>query len=455
MHQYSLPGGYKVLLTVTNQCGCKGYYYACLEIEDPEKPPLEIRCPSIVCENAIGHYTIDNTCDEMFWEVNGGTIISSTSTSVDIMWDNVGPDGFGEIIANLEACGGDCGPKVTAKVPVIQANGSIEGKAVICKGQQYKYTLPQWPATNFKWSVIPASAATLVSYDENSYEVNLIANTPFTLHCEYTNTMELCAGKADLNINVVSPVVLSVPSKICTGTATSIVGTIPATSGTSYTFINPAGSTVTSGTFNVSGTWTIQASNPAYCPIVPVSVPVVNPPAAVGSISGEQKACLNTPYVYEAIAPVPNTLCTWSVTGGTIVTNSGNAVTVKWTSTGTKTLAVSRTWADVPGCNSTVTNLNVTTATPVASISGNTSPCANTNVVYTATLTAGSSPIDNITWSLSNPAVGSVSSGQNTMTPTFTWNNTTVASTAVTIIATMVKCGTTVTVSYPITVIGR
>lgn len=452
-HEYNTATSYTVELIVTNQCGCQGRYKVCIKANVPNNPPLEIVCPSIVCENAIGHYTIANTCGSMFWTVNGGTIISSTMTSIDILWDNVGPGGFGEIIADFSSCGGNCGPKVTAQVPVILANGTIDGKTVICYGKQYKYQLPKWPATNFKWSIIPAGAATISGYDQNAHEVNLVGYSAFTLHCEYVNTMELCGGKADLNINVVQPILLSAPSKICKGDPFSIVGTSPASVGTVYTFIDPNGITSTAGNFNITGTWTIQASNPAYCDIEPISVQVVDPPAAVSSISGATVVCLNTPYVYEAITPIPNTICNWVISGGSIITNSGNAVTVQWTSS-PGTLSVTRSWADVPGCSSAATLINVVKATPAATLSGNLTPCANTSGVYTATLTPSSSPIDNITWSLSNPSVGSVSSGQNTMTPTFTWNNTTVASTPVTIIAALTKCGTTTVVSLPVTVIG-
>lgn len=453
-HTYTSAGTYTVVLKVTNQCGCVGYYKVCINVNDVDQVPAQIQCPSIVCENSIGHYTIANDCPDMVWVVNGGTIQSSTINSIDILWDHVGASGFGEIVADFTNCGGKCGPKVTAQVPVIMAHGIINGKTTICNGKQYKYQLPKWPATNFKWSVIPSGSATIVGYDENSYEVDIVANSPFTLHCEYINTLMLCAGKADLSINVVNPIVLTAPAKTCLGAATSIVTTTPSSTGTIYTFIDPNGVTSTTGTFNMTGLWTVQAVNTSYCDIDPINIMVVDPPAPVSSISGEAKVCLNTPYVYEAIAPVPNTICTWTITGGTPASTTGNAINVQWNVTGSKSILVTRSWADLPGCNSTATSISISDAIPSINIAGNTTPCANTSNVYTATLTVGSSAIDNIVWSLSNPALGSVSSGQNTMTPTITWNNTTVASTACNVIATITKCGNTTTVSYPVTVIG-
>lgn len=454
-HTYPLAGNYTVTLKVTNQCGCVAYYRVCINVNDADKIPAQILCPSIVCENAVAHYTIENDCPDMTWSVEGGTIQSSTINSIDILWDNVGVSGFGEIVADFTNCGGKCSPKVTALVPVILSHGTISGKTTICNGKQYKYQLPKWPATNFKWSVSPASNATIVGYDENSYEVNIEATGPFTLHCDYINTLMLCAGSADLNINVVNPLVLSAPEKVCLGSSTSVVTTLPASSGTIYTFIDPNGLLSTSGTFNMTGLWTVQAVNSSYCDIDPINILVINPPAIASSISGTLKVCLNTPYVYEVVSPVPNTICNWTVSaGGTILSNSGNAITVQWTTAGAKSVSVTRSWADLPGCNSIATTIVVTDAIPSITITGNINPCANTSSTYTAALAIGSSPLDNISWSLSNTSLGSVSAGQNTMTPTITWNNATATSTPVNLVATITKCGNTTTVNYPINVIG-
>lgn len=456
-HTYLGSGVYTVVLIVTNQCGCVGRYKTCITVNEAEQIPAQIQCPSIVCGNTIGHYTIDNTCPSMNWIVNGGTMLSATINSIDVIWDNVGSSGFGELIADFSACGGKCSPKVVARIPVIAPNAVIKGKNVICSNKQYRYQLPQWPATDFKWSVSPAGSATIVSYDENSNEIDIIATAPFVLHCDYINTLMLCAGKADLNIDVVPPLVLSAPEKLCIGTATSVVSTVPASSGTVFTFINPDGIVSTAPTFNMLGLWTVEAVNPGFCDIEPITILVVSTPVSFASLSGPTKVCLSTPYVYEAIAPLPNTICTWSISpagAGTIIANSGNTVTVQWNTSGAKILSVSRTHADLPGCSSAATILNISDAVPSIGITGNTTPCANTTAIYTAALTAGSSTIDHIVWSLSNPALGSISAGQNTMTPTITWNNTNVPSSPCNIIATISKCGNTSIVSYPVSVIG-
>ncbi|GAA4454732.1 hypothetical protein GCM10023092_17200 [Rurimicrobium arvi] len=449
-HAYASSGVYTVFLKVTNQCGCVGVYKVCIEVNDPDKPPMEISCPSIICGKGIGFYTINNTCPDLVWQVNGGTIINSTYNSVEIDWNMVGPSGFGEIIADLSACGGKCSPKVTAQVPIIQTTGTIVGPTTICTGKQYRFELPKWPATNFSWSVSPSSAATIVGYSQNSFEVYIVANAPFTLHCDYTNTLMLCGGSADLAINVVTPLTLSAPERVCKGTSTSVVTTVPSASGTSYTFIDPNGVTSYSGSFDVAGVWTIQASNPSYCEIDPISITVVDPPAPYTSITGETKVCFNTPYVYAAQTSVPNTIGNWSVSGGTPASTTGNSATIKWTSAGS--ISLTRSWADLPGCTSTPLTLSVNPATPSISISGDATPCANTTKVYTATLTGD--PLDNITWSVSPVSAGSVSAGQNTMTPTITWNNTTLTSVACTLVAVITKCGNNATVNYPVTVYG-
>lgn len=57
------------------------------------------------------------------------------------------------------------------------------------------------------------------------------------------------------------------------------------------------------------------------------------------AISGTVAPCQNTPYTY-TVANHPGSTYCWSVTGGNIIAQNGNSVTVEWTAAGPQTIAV-------------------------------------------------------------------------------------------------------------------
>lgn len=108
-------------------------------------------------------------------------------------------------------------------------------------------------------------------------------------------------------------------------------------------------------------------------------------------------------------------------------------------------------------CTSSFITLPITQKVIAAQISNqNTQVCANSLKTYqlnqpnTATLFTD---FDSITWSLSNPTLGSVSAGQNTNAMSVTWNNTATTQT-VNLIATVTKCTLTQTFLLPVVVQG-
>ena len=475
-HTYNTPGTYSVVLTVTNQCGCKASVGACVNIGESDVIP-QISCPSLVCEGSVGHYTLGINCNSVVWTVNGGTILSpTTGSAVDVLWNNPPASGFGTITADVSGCGDKpCTDLVSATVPIIQQVGTIQGRTTVCVGKVYKYQLPKWPATNFTWTVTSGTAA-IVSNNKNSHEVDVWAPgapSSFTLHCDYVNTMVTCpdsVGHADIVVNAVPTIEIKAPEQACTGTPTTIhLATLSGTptGTTNYTFVRPNGSIITpvvgtgasvNWTFDMPGKWTIMATNPNYCDPEPVSVLVTDPPAPVTSVTGVTEVCMNNLYAYEIITPLPNTICNWTITGGTITngtsatTGTGNSVTITWNTAGTKTLTVTRSWADLPGCTSAPLTVNMTNAVSTVAISGNAAPCANSVQQYSAALVGGSLPPDNIQWSLSDASLGSISAGQNTMGVTVIWNNISTATANCNLIATVTKCGANTTVSYPVTI---
>src|SRR5690606_8599494 len=94
-------------------------------------------------------------CPGGSWQVVGGTIIIQSSSSINIVWDNVDPvTGFGYIIYDpAGSCPGLCPAPVAKKIPVVRTIADIQGPDYICANRQYLYTLPQWPTTTYSWSV--------------------------------------------------------------------------------------------------------------------------------------------------------------------------------------------------------------------------------------------------------------------------------------------------------------
>jgi|SRR5690625_1093469 len=166
-HVYNSPGVYEVKLSVRNECYCIDTYKLDIRVLD-RGAPIEIVCPTVTCENAIETYTAISEC-EFQWSVEGGTIINNTenNSEVEVQWDNVDETGFGWVMLEMMNCYGCPAPSVV-KVPVILEEGHIKGEETICIGKQYRYSLPQWPATEFNWILLDASGV-----DYSQYLVNV------------------------------------------------------------------------------------------------------------------------------------------------------------------------------------------------------------------------------------------------------------------------------------------
>lgn len=465
-YSYGSAGTYIVKLKVTNACNCYSEYEFCIDVKDGEAPKIE--CPSVLCEDQSGHYCIKVPC-HVIWTVNGGTVTGTSDNGdmhcVDITWDNVGPSGFGEIIADVSECGLECAQYATAKVPVILQNGTIAGLTKVCPSTRYKYKLPAWPATNFTWSLGTNINATIItSYTTNGYEVEVLTGaTPgvFELKCKYENTLVACSGEASLFVNVLGQVDITGPDKACVGSPTTytLTGTIIGT--TTYTLTNLTTNTVLTATgsgssvtltFPSAGTWQIGVSNPNICPPPLFTVQVLDAPAAPTQITGETIICPGTPYVYEGLPVIPGTIFRWVASGGTPATGYGSAFTTTWGSGG-GTLTVTREYPDLSGCPSAPLTITVSSMLPITSnINGQAQPCQDAIEAYTATYGTG----DYYEWSINDPSLGSVISGQYTSAATVQWNHLPPGSPSVTATLTckITKCDVVHTFTKTITIVG-
>lgn len=124
---------YRVDLTVYDECGCSDTYTTEIKVTEPS---FEISCPTVTCEGAIETYTLDINpyarvdeikCENYKWFVEGGEIVEQGEDWVDVLWNNVGEDGFGYLYFDQNSCDVECNNILAVRVPVVTTEGIIQG----------------------------------------------------------------------------------------------------------------------------------------------------------------------------------------------------------------------------------------------------------------------------------------------------------------------------------------
>jgi hypothetical protein len=134
----------------------------------------------------------------------------------------------------------------------------------------------------------------------------------------------------------------------------------------------------------------------------------VNPVAPPTAITGSQVSCQFATQTYTTNL-IPGATYNWSVTGGTILSQNNNQVTVQWNTIGANSLSVSAT--NQSGCSSVPINYEiVVTAAPIVSAGTDPTICIGDQVQLTGSTSAN--PGFTVSWT----PVGIVSGG-NTLTP--------------------------------------
>ncbi|MFZ4398405.1 MAG: PKD domain-containing protein [Bacteroidales bacterium] len=476
-HKFTSPGNYVVKLTVINNCGCTSGFDRLICVSDKEG--LTIKCPSLVCENNNAIYSTVTDCNPYTWSVIGGQIIGQTDPEVTILWNSVGPEGFGFVTLDGSSCNEVCPVTTTIKVPVIQANASIIGSTNVCVNSHYTYKLPAWPATNFKWELINSNGCVITSNAENGNEVEIETSNNagvVTLKCIYVNTIVECSSETTLGINVsAQPQILTPPTEICIYNANVplVLNTsIPPNSQNfiTWTILKPNGlpNNIQQGSLgsssisfipsliNVPGTYILKAHYSSdFCDPDPIEIKVKDIPPSPTSITGETSVCIGYSYTYNTDL-LAGTLVNWTISGGYIgtpgnTTSIGNSVTVIWTSTGTKTITAIRTWENLPGCNSvgfseTIDHIVMSGVIniPLSSV------CEDGT--YNFSINTNFTP-ETYEWTISPASAGSIGlSGQGTNACTVTFNH--IGTTNIALSCNVVKCGIITTISEIIHVNG-
>jgi PKD repeat protein len=501
-HLYSLAGQYDVTLTVTNECNCSNRRRICITVEN--NPGANITCTRSVCDGGTDVYCTDAKCNTYQWSVIGGSIMvdginmgntyngnpstiqpDNCDRCIEIQWgNNANPiipvdDGFGYLSLNSANCDNTCASITTVKVPLIgnvqvwddQHLGFLKG---VCAGETYTFGLPQWPATNFNWSV--TGDFTILSNNINSNTVTFKVNDIVTpgvssfVICDVVNTLKGCSKLLAKQIYITPKPLLTAPSGnlSCLGNGTTLllsnITTTPAGPATitisgangplsftqPLTFLgsNQYSINLPAAATPIAGVYQIFVTHPNFCNSNSISLTILAPPAPPTFITGPELVCNAFTYNYTAGPLAMGTVLNWSVIpiGSANLAATGTNNNITWTIPGANsTINVVASLAALPACQSLPITKIVTKQVPFSTITANPntiSICENSVVNYSISIVQNSTTNiivpEVIEWSIADPLKGSIVSGQGTNTISIAWNQQTAANT------TIVNCKVTI-----------
>lgn len=452
-HTFTQPGEYSVRLTVTNSCNCSHTYeqrYRVLENKE-----FEISCPSVVCEESTQTYSVNDSCGGK-WEVRGGTIISDSGTSIEVVWDNVDPEtGFGYIQYQSDC---NCKVPTIVKVPVILSKGKIKGPTFICEGDQARFSLPQWPTTDFVWAINDDPNHPMLTRTEQRNEIIVNGTIPgsYVLSARYRNTLinsGKCMGFAEIKFEIKKRPEISTDDPLihcerADMSFYSVGGSDIHWKITKYnTVVHQSYGATLSYRFDNPGIYLIESPNEDRCDASPITVQILAKPVIQTGIIGPSDICLNTPYTYSVEGQSSSTNYLWTVTNGTIVgDNTGNEVTIKFTGSPATVQVIKKITQGRVSCVSEPVNLEVKKIdlNPIiVNNSGLAEFCTSSTATFSVNL--GETVPDHIEWSLTSDATsgnfGSILSGINDPTVTVALNEISTSPTG-TLKVKVFKCGT-------------
>jgi hypothetical protein len=350
------------------------------------------------------------------------------------------PNDLGTIIFT-PTCAGACNSPSVIQIPVLRKIGAIEGARYMCVNEQYLLRVPEYPGTTYDWSFLSGTATMTVSDQPNERYIRPSSTGTILVNVGYTNKFIECSGLASITIVATNKPIINGATKACKGTSQTYTlsggvtgnwtikkgSTIAATATGSNTCV------LNTNTLGVGGyDVTVVPNN--TCDPSPLAVEVIDQPAAPTSIVGNLAPCAGIPITYTAGLPLPGTMFLWTISGGVLSTTTGATVTAIWNTVvpvGGRVISVRRKLVSSSYCESINFNLPVgipgsgATFTSAGSTFVSTQ-CSNTLTAanfYGVTL-AGSAVAEDYTWSLSNPALGSIVSGQGTSAVQIQWNAT-------------------------------
>lgn len=237
--------------------------------------------------------------------------------------------------------------------PTITASASTDTS---CAGAPV--TLTGSGATNYNWMPGSLTGSPVV--------VNPTANTTYTV----VGLNGVCADTTTIDIAVLQGPTMNITSAndtVCQGSPS----TMTATGAVSYAWSSGGTSASETVTPSSTQTYTVTGTDAIGCTSTSTFVVTVNVPAAI-TVSGTNTICNGS-------------TTTLTASGGVSYVWSTSATSTSITVNPTTSQTYSVVGTDANGCTNSTTYSVTVVAPPVATASGNTTPCPNTPITLTAT----------------------------------------------------------------------
>ncbi len=430
---WNTTGSQSVSVNYENAGGCAATSASAYTVTVNPRPTVTVTGPATPCINSTGNvYTTQSGMTSYQWAVSsGGTVTAggtSTSPSVTVTWNNAGPQSVSVNYSNADNCTG-----ITAGIQNVNVSPlpvpTINGPATACANSIANIYTTQSGMNNYLWSV--SSGGTIIgANNQNTVNVTWNSTGAQNVSVTYKNSSGCSAATPTLYpvaIYARPNPTISGPSTTCAGTSGHVYST--QTGNTNYQWSLTSGGTILSGqgTASITVTWNsggaqtvyVNYSNANGCNALNATAyPVSINPAPLPVINGPASACLNsTGNVYATQTGMSNYI--WTVSsGGTITaggTTSSNTATIRWDSTGSRSVSVKYT--NTLGCSAISPTLYPVTVNPLPLplISGPDSVCVGSSGhVYTT-----EPGMSNYTWTVSSG--GTITAGLGTPSITVSW----------------------------------
>ena len=416
----------------TNGHGCTAISAAQYDVMVYDIPNPTISGPNNVCANSTSNqYLTEAGMTSYVWTVSaGGTVTgggTSASNSIVVTWTTAGAKTVSVSYTNSYGST----PATPTIYPVTvnpQPVPVITGSASTCLNANGNVYSTEMGMTNYVWTV--SAGGTITSggtSNSNTVGVTWTSAGSKTVGVSYTNSFGCTADAPTVKQITVNPLPAAnagTNRSICIGSSTTlgVMGAVGGPSIYSWTsqpvgftsaLPNPTVSPTLSTTYTLVET--IRATgcsktNSVLVAVNPLPIPTLTGPTPVCNNSSE-----NT---YTTEAQMFSYI--WTLPKGAIViaggTSESNTVTIRWVTAGTQIISVNYTNAN--GCTATAPKQLkvIVNPTPVPTITGSSTVCANVNTIYSTTAFQTA-----YVWTISS--AGTIVSGQGTKAVIVKWSS--------------------------------